>query len=98
MHKHTTVSQGFPVFHVANPIALKIMIPCPASSPLYPAKKLYVAETPTITRGIIIKGYNSPNSIPRIWDCPAFITINGTAAQKSNIILEALDKPPLDRK
>ena len=41
---------------------VKMIIPCPASSPLKPAKKLYVVVAPTMPKGIKTRGYNIQKS------------------------------------
>ena len=58
MHNKTIDSQLFPVKYIAIESAAKMIIPCLASKPLNPAKKLNVVEAPIIPKGIIIKNYS----------------------------------------
>ena len=56
MQREITASQEFPVKYETMVNPNKINIPFPASSPLKPAKKLYVVVAPTIPKDIKTRG------------------------------------------
>jgi len=56
MQSPTTESQEFPVRKATSEREERMRIPCPASNPLNPARKLKVVVVATIARGIKNRG------------------------------------------